>query len=786
MLDGGTGADAMAGGLGNDSYIVDNLGDTVTEMAGAGIDSVYSSVSFVLPEHVENLVLTGNSVVDGTGNTLDNLIIGNDAANTLSGGEGNDQLYGNGGDDLLNGDVGADHMVGGLGDDLYYVDDAGDVVEELANGGYDTVRTSISLTAPAQVERVELLGTDNLNATGNELDNVLIGNSGANQLDGGLGVDTMTGGAGDDVYIVDNAGDITVEVADEGNDLVMASVTTTLADHVEQLTLTGTADIDAIGNTLDNILTGNTGNNTLDGAAGADTMAGGAGDDNYFIDNASDTVFESMSAGMDSIYSLVSYVLPENVENLYLIGNESINGGGNSADNWLVGNHSDNILSGDGGNDLITAHEGNDTLVGGIGNDVLIGGFGNDLYLINKDDGLDRIDDVSGADTVRFGAGLTLDNVALRVTQDDGTYTAHVRVLDDEGCEQPGEGFDFVISIDTNGQYVSPIEAFEFADGSVKTLDDLLIKTVTTTGTSKTTQIITARNDDIIYGGSKSNTIMSGSGHDVVFAGSGGDSLFGEGGNDFLQGEIGNDTLEGGCGVDVLAGSNGQDFLRDLGENNAMFGGFQNDRVEAGNDNDFIAGGKNDDLISAGGGYNVIAFNKGEGRDTVLPGIGASNTLSLGVGINESSLSFLRAGQDLILEMGGSSQVTFKDWYSSAANQNFVTLQMIEEQQESTSESGWNIEQYDFKTLVQAFDTAKAADAKLSSWSLMNGMLDAHLETSDAMAIGGELAARYASGGDKAVSLGTAQNTLQDVQFGSQAQAVGSRFNATVDSYQIA
>lgn len=790
LLDGGAGADTMAGGAGDDTYVVDSLGDTVTELADAGIDSVYSSVSFVLPEHVENLTLTGEAIIDGTGNALDNVITGNDAANLLAGGDGNDQLIGNGGNDVLNGGVGADHLFGGMGDDVYYVDNVGDVVEELADSGYDTVRTTISLTAPANVERIELLGTDNLDATGNELDNVLVGNKGANRLDGGLGADALIGGAGDDIYIVDNAGDTVVEMAGEGNDLVLASVTTTLTANVEQLTLTGAADIDATGNDLDNVLTGNADNNNLDGGTGADTMAGGAGDDNYWVDHSADTVFEALSEGVDSIYTRVSYVLPENVENLYLIGDGAINAGGNGLDNWLTGNGSDNIISGGAGNDRLDGAAGNDTLDGGTGNDELIGGVGNDTYLINMGDGLDRIDDVAGNDTVRFGAGLSLDNVALRVTQGNDGYTAHVRVLNGGGCEQTDQGFDFAVSVDQQGRYVSPIESFQFADGSIKTFDDLLIKTVTTVGTSKTLEIITGRNDDIIYSGPKNNVVRAGSGNDIVFAKSGGDNVFGEGGNDFLQGGTGDDTLDGGCGVDVLAGSNGRDILRGMGGNNALFGGLQDDSIEAGTGNDFIAGGKHDDVIAAGAGNNVIAFNWGDGRDMVLPGIGVSNTLSLGGGLDESSLTFRQTGQDLILETGGASQLTFKDWYASVANQNFVTLQLVGEKPvtstDGISTSGWEIDRFDFKTLVQAFDAAKESNPKLSSWDLMNGLLDAHLESSDSTALGGDLATRYAAGGETAISLGTAQDTLRDAQFGTETQAVGNRLNSAVGSYQIA
>lgn len=770
-LDGGTGADVMAGGAGDDIYVVDNVGDVVREFFGEGTDSVLASVSFVLPEHVENLTLTGNAAINGTGNALDNILVGNDAAN------------------LLDGAAGADTMIGGAGDDIYYVDSLGDRVIEAANGGYDTVRTTVSLTAPDNVERIELLGSDNLDATGNALDNVLIGNGGNNRLDGGAGADAMIGGAGDDIYIADNAGDTVTEAAQEGTDTVFASVSYTLSANVENLTLTGSADINATGNELGNTLVGNSGRNILDGGAGADAMAGGAGDDDYIVDNAGDTVVEAFNAGIDTIYTSVSYVLPENVENLILTGNGNIGAGGNGADNTLIGNAGDNFISGGGGNDLLDGQAGNDTLYGGVGNDVLIGGTGDDTYLINLGDGLDRIDDVSGTDTVRFGAGLSLDNVALRITETNGVYTAHVRVLNAGGCEQTDQGFDFAVSVDRCGQIISPIEKFQFADGSIKSIDDLLIKTRITYGTPWSSTITTGRDDDIIVGGPRNNVIRSGSGNDIVYAGSGGDTVYGEGGDDYLQGGTSNDTLDGGCGVDVLAGSTGKDILRDLGGNNAFFGGAQDDAVEAGAGNDFIAGGKHDDTIQAGGGTNVIAFNWGDGRDVVLPSVGASNTLSLGGGIDESDLVFKKTGSDLVLSTGGSSQITLKDWYAAAGNQTVDKLQVVESVPYwgwgQTSPNGWDIDTFDFKALVQQFDAARAANPKLSQWSLMNGLLDAHLSSSDSAALGGELATRYAAGGESAISLGVAQDTLKDAHFGSQAQAVGSRFDSTVCGYRL-
>jgi Ca2+-binding RTX toxin-like protein len=117
VLDGGAGADDMLGGKGNDTYVVENVGDKVTELANEGLDTVQASVNYALGANVENLILTGSAAISGTGNALDNKIVGNAANNVLAGGAGADNLDGGAGNDRLIGGTGNDRLEGGAGED---------------------------------------------------------------------------------------------------------------------------------------------------------------------------------------------------------------------------------------------------------------------------------------------------------------------------------------------------------------------------------------------------------------------------------------------------------------------------------------------------------------------------------------------------------------------------------------------------------------------------------------------------------------------------------------------
>jgi trimeric autotransporter adhesin len=345
LLDGGAGADGMTGRAGNDTYFVDNSGDTITEAANEGNDTVFASVSFTLFANVENLILQGGADLQGHGNSLANVI------------------YGNTGNNLIDGAGGIDLMVGGAGDDTYLVDDPSDSAFEVAGEGNDVVLTTANYGLAANVETLVMQGSADLQGYGSNQANVLYGNAGNNLLNGAGGIDLMVGGAGNDTYFVDDPSDSCFEVAGEGNDAVFAFCTYGLAADVETLVMQGSGDFQGYGSNQANTLYGNAGNNLLNGAGGADTMIGGAGNDTYFVDNGGDVVFENPGEGTDAVFATISYGLSANVEALVLQGGGNLSGTGNPLANSLFGNTGDNTLDGGAGADVLTGNAGNDTFV---------------------------------------------------------------------------------------------------------------------------------------------------------------------------------------------------------------------------------------------------------------------------------------------------------------------------------------------------------------------------------------------------------------------------------------
>ena len=249
------------------------------------IEEISSAASITLPSDYENLILTGNSNVSGVGNSSDNSLTGNSGQNSLYGLAGNDQIFGLDGDDTLDGGLGDDTMNGGAGNDTFYVNSIGDFCSEAPGQGTDTVISGIGWALGNYIENLTLIGSDNINAWGNEWDNLLIGNDGDNVLNGNGGIDTMIGGLGDDKYIVDSLADIVTEHLNGGLDWVESSVNWVMGSNLENLILTGGANLSGTGNALGNRIKGNIGDNILDGGQGRDNLIGDAGADIFRFSN---------------------------------------------------------------------------------------------------------------------------------------------------------------------------------------------------------------------------------------------------------------------------------------------------------------------------------------------------------------------------------------------------------------------------------------------------------------------------------------------------------------------
>ncbi len=485
VLDGGDGADTMMGGAGDDVFLVDRSEDVIVEAVGEGSDTVHASSNYVLSANVESLILEktagdargeGNDFANSiTGNEHDNTLLGHAGEDVLFGGEGNDQLSGGAGNDMLQGGEGCDTldggegidvMDGGVGDDTYVLDTLEDMVLESSDNDYDTIRIDLSYTLPAYLEGLELTGCANVDGTGNELDNHLTGNAGNNRLDGGIGTDYMVGGAGDDIYITDTEWDGIKELSGEGVDTELRGHDTLfhLAENVENLMLLGTV-YRGNGNTLDNVITGNdTGNNLygmdgndtliggggedeLFGGAGADVMIGGVGDDYYAIEDESDVIIEYANEGDEMVRATISWTLGENLERLAVDGTENLHATGNGLNNGLWGNVGDNVLTGAGGNDYQYAGAGNDTYVFALG------------------DGQDSIDDydlAGGGDALVFGAGIAARDVKAFQYGD----SLYLRV--GNGGDQVGFIDYFVQDVEEGGlRYDHKINEVRFADGTI-------------------------------------------------------------------------------------------------------------------------------------------------------------------------------------------------------------------------------------------------------------------------------------------------------------------------------
>ena len=294
----------------------------MTETGGGGFDTVVAGASYALPANVEALYMNGSGLT-GTGS---------------------------GGGDTLLSTGGANTLIGLGGNDIYFVNNSGDTVTETGGGGFDTVVAGASYALPANVEALYMNGSG-LTGTGSGGGDTLLSTGGANIL---------VGLSGDDLYYVNNSGDVVVEGAGGGLDTVIATVNYTLQDghNIELLSMLGSGLTGS----------GSSGADTLHSSGGPNIMVGLGGDDLFYVNNSGDMVIEAANGGNDTVVATVNYTLLDNVEALYMIGS-GLTGIGNSDANTLIS-------------------LGANTLVGGLGNDTfeLFAGSANGTNVADFDD----------------------------------------------------------------------------------------------------------------------------------------------------------------------------------------------------------------------------------------------------------------------------------------------------------------------------------------------------------------------------------------------------------------
>ncbi len=381
------------------------------------------------------------------------------------------------------------------------------------------------------------------------------------------------------------------------------------------------------------------------------------------------------------------------------------------------------------------------TLVGGCGDDRLVGTACDD-----------SLDGRQGSDTMIGGDG---DDIYY-VDQSSGGCEAG-----DVVTEYLNQGYDKVFA-STSYTLAQNVEALELTGCN------------NLSGTGNTL-------NNWIVGNSGANTLDGKEGNDLVSAGDGNDCVYGGTGNDVLEGLGGSDTLEGGDGVD------------------ALFGGSGNDTLRSGAGKGLLAGGKGSDALYAANAATVVAFNKGDGVDTLYTSGSEKITLSLGGGLKYEDIKISRSGKDLFLNFNtnATDRIKVANYYGTAAAQRpTFEVQMLTEPSSSYLPTGTDVlrdnkvERFNGTQLIADFDRAYQTTSSLRSgnaWAVMGSLLNAHLGGSNTAGIGGDLAYQYGqTAGLAGMGMVAASNVLSDTNFGASPQTLNSNLTTGVGSPRLA
>lgn len=660
VIDGASGADWMAGGNGDDTYVVENAGDIVIENRNAGTDTVNSwLINYILADNVENARILQLGKTWLTGNDLANVIYASQDSNVMDGAGGNDT-------------VSYENMTSAV---VVSLDLASD--QQTAGSGSDT-----------------LISIENL--VGTRFDDVLTGNAGNNRLDGGLGADTLRGGLGDDTYVVDSSNDVVIELTDGGVDTVLISVDQyTLGQNIENVQILTTGRSSLTANALDNRIDATVGDNFIDGAAGTDTVSYANSTGGVVLDLALTAIQATGGSGNDTLLNVESLV------------------GSQFADK-LRGNAQANTLYGGGGNDWLEGRDGDDILSGGAFYDTLIGGLGNDTYLFGRDDDSDHIvenDATPGnTDIVRFGAAVLTSQLWFSREQNDlkvaiiGTYD-YLRVGDWYlGSQYRVEKFQTASGaillasqvealVQAMAKLTPPTEGQTFMPSSLMAA----LKPVLDANWQSGPPPPNANDgDDTLVGGPEDDSLSGGAGNDTLIGNAGKDTLVGGSGRNILIGGPGDDTYEVSSVEDkvvempnegndlvrsyvsftlpenvervLLVGDGAIDAMGNDGANSVLGNGAANTLSGAGG-NDILNGfAGNDTLIGGTGDDRYLMVSESFGLDHIIENdatVGNVDTILLASGGRTADkLWFRHVGDDLeISVIGTDDKVIVDDWY---------------------------------------------------------------------------------------------------------------------------
>jgi Ca2+-binding RTX toxin-like protein len=622
-----TGSSMLIGGLGNDSYTIDSLGDIVVEAAGEGIDTVICyGISYALSDNFENLDLQGFTTT-GMGNSLNNVLRG---GLSLEGLAGDDTLRGVG---RLDGGIGNDLLQGGPGVSFFSEDDG--LLHYVANtyvfgvgDGHDTIQENDAVLNSAPNHNEDTLSFEAGVApsdvtwarTGDDL--VLTYNSGTDQITiasfydlrldrGGYLLTGATVPPG--TLVITSGGGLSAYVAPSRVELVQfADGTVWNADHFGAPLLGDfRADTYHFGRgsgeitVLDLDVTQSNINREQDRIViGSDvvpndvTVARVNGDDLVLsIDGTSDrltvqsffTTITAIPPFSFSGYSVAAYQI-EQVQfadsTLWTasdLTNRIATFIGTSGPDTLFGNQNDNLIQGLGGDDYLSGQDGNDVLDGGAGDDRLYGDVGNDTYLFDRGGGQDILVSYDSTGTemeiVRLGADVLASNVTIQVVGTSNDLVMRINGTSDQLLLD-----EFLWRSDYQ------IDRLEFGDGTVWD-----------------SAMILDHAAGLTLVGTESDNTLRGSVLDDV--------LTGLGGNDTLIGNAGEDQLVGGLGDDVLSGDEGDDtYVFNLG-----------DGVDTIYD-EVVPGEPNRILFGTGIAPSDLTLTHDEGARTLTIQVGSSGT----------------------------------------------------------------------------------------------------------------------------------------------------------------